>query len=183
MKWVLYVLPVLVFAALAGFLFFALREEGKRPPDMLASALIGRKVPNIEMPALDVATQGFGPRELSAGHVAVVNVFASWCVPCREEAPELAELARAKDVRLYGLVQKDTPAKVRGYLDETGNPYSRIALDADGRASIEWGVYGVPETFIIDGRGYVRERVVGPLTEQSLANDVLPAIRAARDGT
>ena len=113
----------------------------------------------------------------------MVNVFASWCVPCRTEAPVLARLAASRGVALYGLVQKDTPAKVRAFLGEVGNPFQRIALDADGRASIEWGVYGVPETFVIDGRGIIRARFVGALTDEVLANDLLPAIAQAKSNS
>jgi len=176
-KRALYVLPALGFAVLAYFLFHSLIQP---PPDVLRSALIGRKVPPVVLPALDAATQGFGPRELSAGHVTVVNVFTSWCAPCRTEAPVLAALAGSHDVALFGLVQKDTPAKVRAFLAEMGNPFSRIALDADGAASIEWGVYGVPETYVIDGHGIVRARFVGAITQDILTQQVLPAIAQAR---
>jgi cytochrome c biogenesis protein CcmG/thiol:disulfide interchange protein DsbE len=178
MKRALYILPALGFVVIAAFLFRSLNEPA---PDILSSALIGRPVPRLALPALDRDTQGFGPRELASGQVTVVNVFASWCVPCRTEAPVLARLASSGGVALYGLVQKDTPAKVRAFLGEVGNPFQRIALDADGRASIEWGVYGVPETFVIDGRGVIRARVVGAVTDVVLANDLLPAIAAAKN--
>jgi cytochrome c biogenesis protein CcmG/thiol:disulfide interchange protein DsbE len=176
----LYILPALGFVAIAAFLFRSLNEPA---PDVLSSALIGKAVPALALPALDSQTQGFGPRELASGHVTVVNVFASWCVPCRTEAPVLARLAASNDVVVYGLVQKDTPAKVRAFLGEVGNPFQRIALDADGRASIEWGVYGVPETFVIDGRGVIRARVVGAVTDAVLANDLLPAIAQAKSNS
>ncbi len=110
----------------------------------------------------------------------MVNVFASWCAPCHSEAPVIAQLAGSKDFALYGLVQKDTPARVRAFLAETGNPFRRIALDADGRASIEWGVYGVPETFVIDGRGIIRARIVGEITQEVLTGQLLPAVEAAK---
>jgi cytochrome c biogenesis protein CcmG/thiol:disulfide interchange protein DsbE len=146
---------------------------------VIPSALIGRPAPRLELPPLDALAQGFGPRDLTSGHVTVVNVFASWCVPCHSEAPVIAQLAGAHDFALYGLVQKDTPAKVRAFLAETGNPFRRIALDGDGRASIEWGVYGVPETFVIDGHGIIRARFVGEITEEVLNTQLLPAIKAA----
>jgi len=173
----LYVLPALGFAVVAAFLFYSLNEPA---PDVLSSAMIGKPVPQLVLPPLDSGTPKFGPRELAAGHVTVVNVFASWCAPCRTEAPTLARLAASHDVVLYGLVQKDVPAKVRAFLGEVGNPFQRIALDADGRASIEWGVYGVPETFVIDGRGVIRARFVGAITDSVLANDLLPAIAQAK---
>ena len=92
----------------------------------------------------------------------------------------IAQLAGSRDFALYGFVQKDTPARVRAFLAETGNPFRRIALDADGRASIEWGVYGVPETFVIDGRGIIRARIVGEITQEVLTGQLLPAIDAAK---
>lgn len=180
MKRLLYVLPAFGFAVVAYFLFHSLVVPA---PDVLPSPLIGKSAPRLELPPLDGATAGFGPRDLAAGHVTVVNVFASWCIPCRTEAPVLAELAGTRDFALYGLVQKDTPAKVRGFLAEAGNPYQRIALDTDGRASIEWGIYGVPETFVVDGKGIIRARFVGEITRGILKSDLLPAIARAKAGS
>ncbi len=177
MKRALYILPALGFVIVATFLFRSLMAP---PPDVLPSALIGNPVPRLELPALDARAQGFGPRQLTSGHVTVVNVFASWCAPCRSEAPVIAQLGGKKDFAFYGLVQKDTPQKIRAFLAETGNPFQRIALDADGRASIEWGVYGVPETFVVDGRGIVRARIVGEITQEVLTGQLLPAVDAAR---
>lgn len=180
MRWLLYVVPAACFVLLAAILFTALRREAAAPGGVLPSALIGRSVPALDIPPLDGATTGFGPRDLRRGRVTVVNVFASWCAPCHSEAPVLARLAGRSDFALFGLVQKDTPAKVRAFLAENGNPFARIGLDADGRTGIEWGVYGVPETFVIDGRGIVRARFVGEITEDVLAHQLLPAIAAAR---
>jgi cytochrome c biogenesis protein CcmG, thiol:disulfide interchange protein DsbE len=173
---ILYILPTIGFVALAIVLWHSLREP---PPSELASAMIGKPVPRLDLPPLDAGAQGFGPRDL-AGHVTVVNVFASWCVPCRSEAPVMAALAGSGRAEVYGLVQKDTPAKVHAFLNEVGNPFRRIALDADGRASIEWGVYGVPETFVVDAHGVIRARFVGEITPDVLTREVLPAIEAAR---
>ena len=177
MRQALYLLPVILFLALAAMLYRGLVTPA---PEALPSALIDKPAPALALPALDAATRGFGPEDLKAGHVTVVNVWASWCVPCRTEAPELEALAKQKGFALYGLVYKDTPEKARGFLDEVGNPFSRIGLDRDGRAGIEWGIYGVPETFIVDGKGIVRERIVGPLSDDALTNQVLPAIAEAR---
>ena len=176
MKYLLYALPAAAFVVLAGFFMFSLMRPASEP---LPSALIDKPAPALTLPPLDASTTGFGPQDLKAGHVTVINVWASWCVPCRAEAPALAALSKAHGFALYGLVYKDTPAKARAFLTDVGNPFARIGLDADGRAGIEWGVYGVPETFIVDGKGIVRERFVGPITEESLANDVLPAIARA----
>ena len=181
MKW-LYVLPALLFLALAGVLFYAMNRTAATGEAPLPSMLVGKKVPNDVLPPLDAGAQGFAPKDLSAGQVTVVNVFASWCAPCHSEAPMLMRLASRHDLRLVGMVQKDTPANIRNFLAENGNPFSRIGLDADGRASIDWGVYGVPETFVVDGHGIVRARIVGEITEDVLAHQLLPAIAAARTG-
>jgi cytochrome c biogenesis protein CcmG/thiol:disulfide interchange protein DsbE len=179
MKRALYVIPVLLFAALVFVFFDSLRGP---PPDQLPSMLIGKAAPRVALAALDAKSPGFTSADLSAGHVTVVNFFASWCAPCRDEAPMLAALSRMKGVTLYGLVYKDKPALARAFLDDTGNPFQRIDIDAGGGAGIEWGIYGVPETYVIDGHGIVRDRYAGPLTPQVLRDEILPAIAAAAKG-
>jgi len=181
MKRLIYGVPVLAFLVLAYLLFSSLFRS--RPPDELPSALIGKPVPAIVLPPLDAAVQGFGPKDLAQGRVTVVNIFASWCDPCRAEAPVLASLSREKGFALYGFVYKDTALKARAFLDETGNPFARIGLDTSGSKGIEWGVYGVPETFIVDGRGIIRERIVGGLTDQKIRDELFPAIRTAASST
>ena len=176
MKHVLYALPAVAFLVLAAFFMFSLIRPA---PETLPSALVDKPAPQLVLPPLDPAATGFGPEDLKRGHVTVINVWASWCIPCRTEAPELAALSKTNGISLFGLVYKDAPAKARAFLNEVGNPFSRIGLDSDGRAAIEWGVYGVPETFIVDGKGIVRERFVGPITDDSLRNDILPAIARA----
>jgi len=177
MKRAIYIIPVLLFAGLAWFLFHSLIAP---PPTELPSALIGKPAPALTLAPLDMNAQGFGPADLK-GHVTIVNVFASWCVPCREEAPLLSTLAGLKGVALYGLVYKDTPEKARAFLKDVGNPFSRIGLDKSGEAGIEWGVYGVPETFVVDADGIIRLRYAGPLTPDVLSGQILPAIERARD--
>ena len=172
-----YILPVVIFAALV--IGFALSLHGPAP-DELPSMLVDKPAPMISLPPLDANAQAFAPGELKAGHVTVLNVFASWCIPCRVEGPGLAQVAALKGVALYGMVYKDTPEKARAFLADLGNPYQRIDLDQDGRAGIEWGVYGVPETFVIDGKGIVRLRYPGPLVGDALTKIVLPAIEKAR---
>jgi cytochrome c biogenesis protein CcmG/thiol:disulfide interchange protein DsbE len=171
-------LPTLAFVALACVL---LRSLIAPPPGELPSMLIDKPAPRIVLPALDAQANAFAPTDLAAGHVTVLNVFASWCVPCREEAPGLAAIRRMDGVALYGMVWKDSAAKARAFLDEVGDPYARIDLDADGRAGIDWGVYGVPETFVIDPHGVVRLRYAGPLVGDALSNIVLPAIAKAKN--
>jgi cytochrome c biogenesis protein CcmG/thiol:disulfide interchange protein DsbE len=177
MKRLIYILPVLGFLAVAGFLYHSLMTTA---PDALPSPLIGKHVPQTVLAALDAQTQGFGPAELTAGKVVVVNVFSSTCIPCREEAPVLNQLAKMPGITLYGFVWKDRPQSARRFLEEMGNPFSRIGYDGDGRAGIEWGVYGWPETYVIDGQGIVRFKYdEGPLTPQVVQDLLLPAIKAA----
>ena len=177
MKRLIFIVPIALFAVLAYVLFDSLISP---PPQELPSVLVNKPAPTLTLPPLDAATEGFGPAQLAAGHVSVVNVFASWCVPCRAEASVLPTLAHLNGVALYGIVYKDTPAKARQFLKEVGDPFQRIGLDESGRAGIEWGVYGVPETFVIDGKGVVRLRHAGPLTKNIIKSDILPAIAAAR---
>jgi cytochrome c biogenesis protein CcmG/thiol:disulfide interchange protein DsbE len=174
---VLYLVPAALFVGLCYLLFASLRSP---PPNELPSPLIGRAAPALKLPSLDEHAAAFTRADLLAGHVTVINVWASWCAPCREEAPVLASLAGLDGVALYGIVYKDKPLLARTFLAETGNPFSRLDLDADGRAGIDWGVYDVPETFVVDGRGIVRLRYSGPITPDVLTGTVLPAIEAAR---
>lgn len=177
MKRLLYAVPVLALLFL-GYLFF--RSLNGPPPDELPSALIDKPAPQTALPPLDAAAKGFAPTDLRAGHVTVLNVWASWCVPCRAEAPALAELSQMKGIALYGIVYEDSAKAARQYLREVGNPFSRIDLDRRGQAGIDWGVYGVPETFVVDGRGIVRLRYAGPIVGDTLESIILPAIAEAR---
>jgi cytochrome c biogenesis protein CcmG, thiol:disulfide interchange protein DsbE len=173
----IYAVPVLAFLVLAGFLFKSLVLPA---PDMLPSALIDKPAPQKTLPALDAQTQGFGPKELASGKVVVVNVFSSTCVPCRLEAPVLNRLATMPGITLYGFVWEDKPENAREFLDEVGNPFSRIGQDIDGSIGREWGVYGWPETYVVDGRGIIRFKIVGGLTNEVVAQQLLPAIEKAK---
>jgi cytochrome c biogenesis protein CcmG, thiol:disulfide interchange protein DsbE len=177
MKRVLYILPILAFVGLAFLFFHSLNGP---PPDQLPSALVGKPAPATNLPPLDKAATAFNSADFRNGHVTVLNVWASWCVPCRAEAPALAQLAQLKGVALYGMVYEDKPTAAREFLKESGNPFSRIDLDRDGREGIEWGIYGVPETFVIDARGIVRLRYAGPIVGGTMNNVILPAIAGAR---
>lgn len=179
MKRLLYALPVLIFGILAYLLFDALYAP---PPDQLPSALIGKPAPQFSLPPLDRGASGFSRADLSEGHVTVLNVWASWCVPCRLEAPILQRLKNVSGVQLFGLAYKDQPAAARRFLRETGNPFDRVGLDLRGRAAIEWGVYDVPETFVVDGKGVVRLRYSGPITPDVLNGLIVPAIERAQSG-
>lgn len=176
MRRLLYIVPVAAFAVLAFVLFRSLIAP---PPSELPSMVVDKPVPHDVLPALPGA-RGFAPSDFAKGQVTVLNVFASWCVPCRAEAPGLAVIKGMKGVALYGMVTMDKAKNAQAFLAEVGNPYQRIDLDADGHAGIDWGIYGVPETFVIDGTGVVRLRYAGPVVGDALTNIVLPAIERAR---
>jgi cytochrome c biogenesis protein CcmG/thiol:disulfide interchange protein DsbE len=172
--------PLLIFAALA-LLFFARLFAGDA--SHIPSALIGQSAPPLDLPALD-GSAGLKDADLRQGHVSVVNIFASWCVPCHEEHAILLNLAAdkalaAEGVRLIGVAQKDDPENVRRFLGAKGDPYARIGVDRDGRAGIDWGVYGVPETFIVKGDGTIAFKLVGPMSAATLASVVRPEIEKA----
>jgi cytochrome c biogenesis protein CcmG/thiol:disulfide interchange protein DsbE len=176
MRRLFYLIPVVAFAALALVLFKSLIAP---PPSELPSMLVNQPAPRDVLPAL-AGSQGFAPADFATGHVTVLNMFASWCVPCRAEAPGLAVIKGMKGVSLYGIAWKDSAKNAQDFLAQVGDPYGRIDLDADGRAGIDWGITGVPETFVIDGTGVVRLRYAGPLVGDALINIVLPAIERAR---
>ncbi len=174
-------LPFLVFAAIAGLFWYALHTGD---PSRLPSALIGKPVPDFTLPPLegqktDSGTDmpSFGTADLATGEPTIVNVFASWCVPCLEEHPMLMALAQEPGFRIYGINYKDDPASARRFLGRYGNPYARVGADRSGRTAIDFGVYGVPETFVISGDGKIAFRHVGPLTEEAIATKILPLMR------
>ena len=181
-RWI-YVLPVLAFLVIAGFLYSGLQRAKVTAPNELPSALIDKPVPATTLPALDATTQGFGPADFHKGQVILVNVFSSTCVPCRLEAPVLNRLAAMPGITLYGFVWKDKAAGAREFLNELGNPFSRIGFDGDGRLGVEWGIYGWPETYVIDGHGVIRYMFWGPLTDEAVRDQLLPEIEKARLAT
>ena len=177
MNRLIYAIPVLGFLVLAGFMFRSLILPS---PDVIPSALIDKPAPQHTLPALDAQTQGFGPQQLAAGKVTVINVFSSTCIPCRIEAPVLNQLASVPGMTIFGFVWEDRPASARKFLDDVGNPFSRIGLDTDGSIGREWGIYGWPETYVVDGRGVIRFKYVGALTGQVVEQQLLPAIAKAK---
>lgn len=174
-----YLVPVFLFVALAAALGVQLLtgEPGKVP-----SALIDKPVPEFALPAVQgfEGAGGFASADLGQGEIALVNVFASWCGPCRVEHPLLMALAEAGTVPLYGINYKDTSADAERWLGRLGNPYTLMGADLDGRAAIEWGVYGVPETFVVDGRGRIRHRHTGVLSRHDIDETILPLIEDLR---
>jgi cytochrome c biogenesis protein CcmG, thiol:disulfide interchange protein DsbE len=167
-RW-LVALPLVVFAALAAL--FLLRLYGG-DPSKIPSALIGRPAPQTALPALEgllrdgTQVPGLDPAAFK-GKVSLVNVWASWCVPCHDEAPLLTQLAKDGRLQLVGINYKDAPDNARRFLGRYGNPFGIVGVDANGRASIEWGVYGVPETFIVGREGTIVYKLVGPVTPQN----------------
>lgn len=170
-RW-LAILPVVGFLALAGYFAYALRPD--HDPNELPSALIDREMPAFALPGLSASTV--------KGRVALVNIFASWCAPCRSEHPLLMRLAWEEKIPLYGIAYKDKDADNARFLAELGNPFTAIGLDRDGRTGIDFGVYGVPETYLIDRDGHIRQRWVGPLTPGRVIREVLPAVRKLQAG-
>ncbi|MDQ0396199.1 DsbE family thiol:disulfide interchange protein [Labrys monachus] len=180
-RWLAF-LPIAVFAALA-LLFW--RQLGAGDPSTLPSALIGKTVPDMKLPPLDGLQRdgrpvpGLGTADLEAGGVTVVNVFASWCGPCQDEHPVLMRLAAQKKVRIAAINYKDLPDNARRFLGTFGDPYDAVGVDANGRSAIDWGVYGVPETFLVGKDGVILDKIVGPLSDDVVAGRLLPAIEAA----
>ncbi|MGF1611843.1 MAG: DsbE family thiol:disulfide interchange protein [Kiloniellales bacterium] len=175
MKRLLYFLPVLIFAVVAGYFLWGL--DPARDPRAVPSARVGTAVTPFELPPLDgSAIPGLSSADLADGQVTLVNFFASWCVPCRAEHPLLMQLAAGGTLRLVGINYKDAPADASKWLDELGNPYDRIGADRDGRAGIDWGVSGVPETFIVDRQGVIRHQHIGPVMPRDLERKILPLV-------
>lgn len=180
-------LPLILFIALIA-LFYVRLYAGD--PRELPSALIGREAPDFILPPLEglafrdgSPVPGLSRADLGNGQVTVVNVFASWCAPCRDEHPLLEKLAAMDRVRLVGIAYKDKPANTLGFLREVGNPFAAVGMDESGRAAIDWGVYGVPETFIVGKDGRIAYKHIGPITEASLADVILPEIGKAERGS
>jgi cytochrome c biogenesis protein CcmG/thiol:disulfide interchange protein DsbE len=172
-RWMM-VLPLVAFAALAAIFWFRL---GSGDPSRIPSALIGHPAPPTALPALEglvnngAQVPGLDP-SVFKGKVSVVNLWASWCVPCHDEAPLLTELGRDHRLQMVGINYKDSPDNARRFLGRYGNPFGIVGVDANGRASIEWGVYGVPETFIVGREGTIVYKLVGPVTPDNI-NTVL----------
>jgi len=170
-KFLVFGLPLAAFLVLSLFLLRGLWLNPREVP----SPLIGKPAPAFERPLL-LADGRFVSREL-AGQVWLLNVFASWCAPCREEHPLWNELARQKALTIVGLNYKDQPEAARKWLGELGNPYVTVVADSDGRVGMDYGVYGVPETFVIDKQGVIRFKQIGPVTAEALSEKILPLVR------
>jgi cytochrome c biogenesis protein CcmG, thiol:disulfide interchange protein DsbE len=167
-----YLIPLAVFAALIGFLFAGLGLNPREVP----SPLIGKPAPAFRLAQLHAPEKQF-TREEMLGQVWLLNIWASWCASCRDEHPLLTDLARTKAVPIVGLNYKDKPDEAKAWLRRFGDPYLLSVADPDGRIGIEYGVYGVPETFVIDKTGAIRQKHIGPVTRDSLEKKILPLVR------
>ena len=170
-------LPLLAFLALGAFLLHGLYLA----PGEIPSALIGAKTPQFELPPIPGRPPWLATADLR-GEVTLVNVFASWCTTCRVEHPILMRLKEQGIVTVHGLNYKDEPGAALGWLGRFGDPYAGVGADRNGRVSIDWGVYGVPESFLVDAEGRIVCKQIGAISAQDLENKLLPAIRAARAG-
>ena len=177
MRRILFLLPIVIVAVLVAAFWIGL--DPKRDPTALPSVLVGKPAPAFDLPAL---AEG-GPRlNLGAykGKLIAVNFFASWCLPCRAEHPILRQVTAEFGIPVIGIAWKDKPEAARAFLAELGDPYAASAIDEGGRTGIDYGITGIPETFLVDGAGIVRYRFGGPLSPDGLRNDLGPAIIEAR---
>lgn len=167
-----YLLPLGAFAAIAGGFAVTLGRD----PSKVPSALIGRPVPEFSLAPVQGRSLGLSSSDLR-GEVSLVNVFASWCVACREEHPIFMTLKRDRAVPIHGLNYKDQPGDAAQWLDKMGDPYTRTGADRDGRVAIDWGVYGVPETFVVDASRTIRHKHIGPLKREPYDADIAPLLK------
>ena len=165
-------LPLAVFGLVGAAFFWGLLNNNSPLP----SPLIGKPVPEFTLPPIAGRDDGLSSADLR-GQVSLVNVWASWCVPCRAENPLMVELSKTGEVPIYGINYKDKAGEALAFLDELGDPFTRIGADLSGRVAIDWGVYGIPETFVIDAAGRVAYKHVGPFNRQILEEDILPVVR------
>ncbi len=168
-------LPLAVFLVVVAFLWVGLSRDPREVP----SPLIGKPAPQFSLPQLHAGDKVLGTADMK-GQVWLLNVWASWCVSCRIEHPLLVELAKANVVPVIGLNYKDKVPEGIAWLAQHGDPYKLSVVDADGRVGIDWGVYGVPETFVVDKDGVIRYKQIGPLTKEALEQRILPLVRDLR---
>lgn len=185
-KQFLLLFPLLTFFAVALLFAVALRNPD---PSKLPSALLGRPVPQVTFEKLEgldkagILVQGFSSTDLAQGEVSIINFWSSWCAPCLEEHPLLMQLAKSSGKKVYGVNYKDKPEAALRFLGQHGNPFHALGIDPKGRGAIEWGVYGMPETFIVNGRGEISYKHIGPLTPENFENQFLRALNKAEAQT
>ncbi|SHF57929.1 cytochrome c biogenesis protein CcmG, thiol:disulfide interchange protein DsbE [Kaistia soli DSM 19436] len=173
--------PLALFAGLAVLFLVSLERGGD--PSLVPSVLIGKPAPATDLkPVEGLALPGLSTADLSSGKPMLVNVWASWCAPCRQEHPVLERLAQDPRLTLVGINYKDQPDNARAFLGQLGNPFARIGADPTGRTAIDWGVYGVPESFLVDGKGVIRFKFIGPLTDEAVASTLMPELDKIANG-
>ena len=175
-KNLLFLIPITVFCLLSIFLAVGLFLK----PKVIPSALIGKPVPFFELPAISEKLNGLNNLDLESGKPTLVNVFASWCGPCRIEHPLFMELSKNSDITIFAINHKDNPKNAIRWLNIYGNPYKKIGPDFDGRVSIDFGVYGVPETFVIDGDGCIQYKHISVLTKEILNKEIIPRLKGKK---
>jgi cytochrome c biogenesis protein CcmG, thiol:disulfide interchange protein DsbE len=167
-----FLIPLALFFVAVAFLYKGLYLD----PHEVPSPLVGKPAPAFKAPILSDAEKSFSTADMK-GKVWLLNVWASWCVACREEHPVLMEMAKEGSVDTYGLDYKDTDQEAQAVIDSNGNPYKKIATDVDGKIGIDYGVYGVPETYVIDKAGIIRYKQIGPITEEAFFTKILPMVK------
>lgn len=183
-RYVLALLPLLVFGGFAAIAAKMLYEQDVNGLDVSAipSALIGTKAPALALPPLEGSNVPALTDAAITGKLTLVNVFASWCVPCRQEHPMLKELSKDKRLNIVGINYKDKADNAVRFLGELGNPYAAIGIDPNGRAAIDWGVYGIPETYLVGPDGTILYKKVGPIDVTTYERELIPAIESAATG-
>jgi cytochrome c biogenesis protein CcmG/thiol:disulfide interchange protein DsbE len=171
-RYLKYFVPLVIFIVLAAFLYRGLSLKPREVP----SPFINKPAPDFSLQKLDNMSEQFSNKDMM-GKVWLLNVWASWCVACRQEHPVLVQMARRGEIPIYGLNYKDAPSQARQWLKQHGNPYELSAVDYEGNVGIDYGVYGVPETFVIDKKGVIRHKVIGPITSSILRDCLRPLVR------
>jgi cytochrome c biogenesis protein CcmG, thiol:disulfide interchange protein DsbE len=174
----IYALPILLLALFAWLAWRGLAPD--RDPSALPSALVGKPVPQFELPPLDAGAAKLGTQD-AGGHVTVINFFASWCLPCKAEHPLLFQLGKDYGVPVYGIAFKDRPADTAAYIKELGSPYAKIGLDESGRTGLDFGLMGVPETFVVDKTGIIRYRIAMPLDPNRIRDEIGPLLKSLQE--
>ncbi|MBN9488190.1 MAG: DsbE family thiol:disulfide interchange protein [Alphaproteobacteria bacterium] len=172
----LYLLPLLTLAILAGFFGWSLVSG--RDPASIGSALVGRPAPTLKAPALRPGEAALTDALLHSGKPVLVNFFASWCTPCLAEAPLLDRLAKKDGITIIGIAWKNKPEEARAWLERLGDPFAAVGYDLDGKMAVDWGLSGVPETFLIDAQGVVRLHFRAPILEKDVTDRILPLLKA-----
>jgi cytochrome c biogenesis protein CcmG/thiol:disulfide interchange protein DsbE len=170
-------LPLALFGALALLLLVGVRMNSGRDVSAIPSPLIGKSMPAFSLPVLGEPARRVSAKDL-VGQPFLLNVWGSWCPTCRDEQPQMSALAQARTVRIIGYNYKDAPADAQQWLQEFGNPFEFVIADEDGQAALDWGIYGAPETFLVDAAGVVRWKHIGPITDELIRSEIEPQLAA-----